>query len=165
MKMRSLILLAVMGLISSYLNAEELTGKVINVIDGNTLELETKADGVYKIKLSEVDCPEITQDFGEESKQYTESLILKKKVTIEIVGKDRKGTRLGKVVFGKGKVLNEELLKTGYAWYYNKSATNEQLTSLQDEAKAGKVGLWQSEDPTPPWIYRRKQTMMTAKSR
>jgi len=137
-------------------------GKVIAVEDGNTIEVETKEEGVIKVMLSEADCPELTQQFGEEAKAFTEDLVYKKKVIVEMKGKDRWGNKLAVIKLKNGKTLHEELIKNGLAWPPVKSAS--QLASLAEQAKSKKEGLWSAEDPMEPWVYRRKQTMLQPKS-
>ena len=142
---------------------ETISGKVIRVIDGNTIEILDSEKEVVKIMLSEVDCPELGQEFSEEAKKLTEKLVLKKRVVVELKGKDRWGNKLGQVMLNNGKLLHHELLQNGLAWA--KEEDNEALVNMQATAKASKSGLWISEDPTPPWIYRRQQTMMAPKGR
>ncbi|UII34405.1 thermonuclease family protein [Fulvivirga ulvae] len=142
---------------------ETISGKVIRVIDGNTIEILDSEKEIVKIMLSEVDCPESGQEFAEEAKKFTEKLTLKKRVMVELKGKDRWGNKLGQVTLNNGKLLHHELLKNGLAWAREES--NEVLASLQQAARTNKSGLWINEDPTPPWIYRRQQTMMAPKGR
>ncbi|QSE98557.1 thermonuclease family protein [Fulvivirga lutea] len=142
---------------------QDFTGKVVNVIDGNTIEVENENDEVIKFILSEVDCPEPGQTLSEEAKAFTEDLILKKKVQVELKGKDWLGNRLAVITLKNGTVLHEELLKEGLAWADRKASSTS--SNLEASAKAKKIGLWTENEPTPPWIYRRQQTMMQAKSR
>ncbi len=137
-------------------------GKVIGIEDGNTIEVETKEEGILKVMLSEADCPEITQAFGEEAKAFTADLVYKKKVIVEMKGKDRWGNKLAVIKLKNGKTLHEELIKNGLAWPPIKSTS--QLTTLAEQAKSKKEGLWSAEDPMEPWVYRRKQTMLQPKS-
>lgn len=138
-------------------------GKVTSVIDGNTVEVTNDANEIVKIILSGIDSPELTQDFGEEAKRYLEKLLLKKEVTVQIEGKDRKGNPLG-VVLVKGKLdARIELLKEGFAWTSEKDPHPE-LEAHRTTAREKGKGLWQKADPTPPWIYRRQQSMLQPKS-
>ena len=139
-----------------------LNGTVTSVIDGNTIEVTTDAQETHKIILAGIDSPELGQDYGDEAKQFLEKLALKKDVTIELQGKDRKGNSLG-VVLVKGKHdIRIELLKEGLAWTAEKDPSPElenHRTSAQEKGK----GLWKAPNPTPPWIFRRQQSMMQAK--
>lgn len=142
---------------------QDFQGKVVNVIDGNTFEVENENGDVIKLMLSEVDCPEIGQAMGDEAKAFTNDLILKKKVSIELKGKDWLGNKLAILTLRSGKVLHEELIKSGLAWASKKASSS--VTTLEASAKNEKLGLWSENEPTPPWVYRRQQTMLESKSR
>jgi len=143
--------------------AAEIEGKVISIIDGNTFELEAEDNEVYKIILFGVDCPEPGQPFAEEAKRQLEKLIYKQNVEIEVIGKDRHGTRLG-VVLIKNKIDPRKiLLKNGLAWTAELNPL-EELEELRLEASSKKSGIWMENNPTPPWIFRRQQSMLQPKS-
>lgn len=139
---------------------ESITGKVKSVIDGNTLEIETK-DEVHTVQLVGIDCPELGQNYGDRAKAHLESLALEKKVEFVIVGKDRWGNRLATVII-KGVDIRLELLKEGLAWTAERNPLPE-LESVKEEARKKTRGLWKEDNPTPPWTYRRQQTMLQPK--
>lgn len=139
------------------------SAKVVKVVDGNTLEVHASNNEVVTLLLNGVDCPEPGQDDADNAKSFTEKMVLKKKVTILLNGKDRWGNKLATVLLNNGTNLNHELVKSGLAWAH--PSADKTIISLQEEAKSNKIGLWQSEDPTPPWIYKRQQTMLAPKSR
>jgi micrococcal nuclease len=137
-------------------------GKVTSVIDGNTIEVTNDEKETIRIILAGIDSPELTQEFGEEAREYLEKLVLKKEVTVQIEGKDRKGNPLG-VVWVKGKLdARIELLKEGLAWTAEKDPSPE-LEAPRTSAREKGKGLWKKSDPTPPWIHRRKQSMLQPK--
>jgi len=138
-------------------------GKVIEVVDGNTLSIEVEGEGIMTFTLENIDCPEVQQQYGIEAKSFTEKLVNKKKVEVEYTGKDRWGNKLAVVKFKKDKNLNEILLREGYAWAH--PSANNEYKYMQSQAKAKKEGLWTIEDPEEPWVFRRQQTMMAPKSR
>lgn len=148
----------------SGIRANGLQGRVVTVIDGNTLEVETATEGIMKVMLFGIDCPELTQGYGEKAKAFTEKLMLNKEVTISIQGKDRWGNRLAVVRLVKGdKDPRVELLKEGLAWTAEKNPDPD-LDAHRLTAQNKGRGLWKDENPTPPWTYRRQQTMAEAKS-
>lgn len=155
---------ALLGLLlsSMVLRAEVISGKVVAVLDGNTLEVFTSENETYKILLYGIDCPELGQEFGERAKMFLEKLILNKSVNAEIQGKDRWGNRLA-VVLIDGKDPREELLQEGLAWTAERNPI-ETFESIKEKAKQKGKGLWKDQEPTPPWIYRRQQTMTQFKS-
>jgi len=163
MKLLKFILLTFATSLFSFTN-QPLSGKVISVIDGNIIEILTDDGDKLLIKLSEVDSPELGQEFGEEALAYTSKFCLNKIVEIDVVGKDRKGIRLGIVRLRSGKQLNTSLLKSGLAWYSHHCIDQCEMRLLETKAKKKKLGLWIDENPTPPWVFRRQQSMRSSKS-
>lgn len=151
----------------SYSNAQNysnLEGKVVKVVDGNTFELKTAEDEIFLIKLWGTDSPELAQPFGEDARDFLTKMILKKKIVADIKGKDRKGLRLALVILKGDKSVNEEMIERGLAWAEKRYARNA-FSSLQEEAQSERIGLWQHTNPIDPMIFRRQQSMSTAKSR
>jgi endonuclease YncB( thermonuclease family) len=113
--------------------------------------------------LAGIDSPELTQEYGEKAKKYLEKMLLEKKVIVHFQGKDRKGNKLA-VVLLKGEIdARIELLKEGLAWTSEKDPLPE-LEVHRTEAQEKGRGLWKEENPTPPWTYRRQQSMLQPKS-
>ena len=133
-----------------------LTGKVVAVHDGDTFTIQSGRT-LYKIRLADVDAPEMAQVFGKQAHQFTAQIILGRKVRVDVVMIDRHGRRVGTVVTEDGRVLNEELVHAGLAWYYRVNPfKNRRLQRLEQEAFAGKLGLWVEKAPLPPWEFRRE---------
>ena len=53
--------------------------------------------------------------------------------------------------------INETMVKSGFAWVYDRYVKSPLLYSYQDEAKSKNLGIWQSENPIAPWVWRRKK--------
>ncbi|MFZ2905893.1 MAG: thermonuclease family protein [Cyclobacteriaceae bacterium] len=140
---------------------DSIRGKVKAVIDGNTLEVETSDQDVQIIQLAGIDSPELGQEFGDHAKDHLSKITLQKTVQVTIVGKDRKGNLLATVLIN-GKDIRVELLKEGLAWTAEKNPLPE-LESVKEIAKQNAKGLWIQENPTPPWVYRRQQSMLQVK--
>jgi micrococcal nuclease len=158
------IVFAILGLLlSSMVWAREvISGKVLTVIDGNTLEVTTTENETYKILLFGIDSPELGQEFGEKAKRYLEKLILDKNVSVEIQGKDRLGNRLG-IILIEGEDPRMQLLQEGLAWTSERQPIQE-FETIKEKAREKGKGLWKEQEPTPPWVYRRQQTMTQFKS-
>jgi micrococcal nuclease len=142
---------------------DNITGKVVSVIDGNTIEVLTSENETIKIILAGIDSPELTQEFGDQARKYLEKLVYQKQVTITFHGKDRKGNHLAVILVKRNIDPRVELLKEGLAWTAESDPLPELETHRLSAAEKGK-GLWKEENPTPPWIYRRQQSMMQPKS-
>ncbi|WP_333819062.1 thermonuclease family protein [Ohtaekwangia sp.] len=163
MKTIKITLLLLFVSLASTMAYDTVTGKVTAVIDGNTLEVTADNNEIHKVMLAGIDCPEITQEFGEQARQYLEKLTLNKKVTVNFTGKDRWGNYLG-IVLIKGSVdPRVDLLKEGLAWTAERNPDPEFEAHRARAQEKGK-GLWKDNNPTPPWTYRREQSMMEAKS-
>lgn len=133
-----------------------LTGQVVVVHDGDTLTVQS-GSFVYKVRLSDVDAPEMGQVFGKQARQYTEQMVLGSWVRVNVALIDRHGRRVGEVIVEDGWVLNEELVHAGLAWYYRvHPVRNDRLQKLEQYAFSKKLGLWVEPDPLPPWEFRRE---------
>jgi endonuclease YncB( thermonuclease family) len=142
---------------------EEITGKVISVLDGNTLEVVSADNQTHKIFLADIDSPELNQLYGDKAKKLLEKLALNKEVSVRLKGKDRKGNKLAEVIVEGKTDLRIELLKEGLAWTAEQNPIPE-LEEYRAKAQEKGKGLWKQDDPTPPWTFRRQQTMLEAKS-
>jgi len=159
----SFILLWCIGVVCVETSANgHISGKVVAVIDGNTIEVLGDDKETYKIVLAGVDSPELTQEYGEKAKKYLEKILLQKEVAVQLQGKDRKGNHVAVVL--KGDVDPRiELLKEGLAWTAERDPLPE-LEIHRVSAEEKNKGLWKDENPTPPWIHRRALSMMQPKS-
>ena len=140
--------------------ANTVRGKVVSVVDGNTLEVISAEEETYRIVLVGIDCPEKGQPYAEEAKAFLEASILKKSIDVKLVGKDRWGNYLGEIMTEVE--VGAELVKRGLAWCHEKNVP-ESLKDLEQQAREQRIGLWQEENPTAPWIYRRQQSMLQPK--
>lgn len=162
--MKSLLILLVgLAFEANGLGGNVLSGKVTAVIDGNTIEMLADDNESYKILLYGIDSPELGQEFGEKAKQFLEKMILNKKVSVDVQAKDRWGNRLGIVLIEGTRDPRYDLLEAGLAWTAERDPIRE-LEIIKEKARDKGKGLWKEQDPTPPWIYRRQQTLTQLKS-
>jgi micrococcal nuclease len=133
--------------------SETLTVKKIS--DGDTVLL----GGFFskkKIRLWGIDAPEKNQAYGKNSTNALKKLIpLGSKVQIQCKGKDRYKRELCEI-FRDDLNINKEMIRTGNAWVYTKYNNDVEYRNLEEKAREGRVGLWSSSDPTPPWEFRKK---------
>jgi micrococcal nuclease len=157
------VLVGVILCFASFLTfAQEIQGTVQAILDGNTIEVADH-DGVYKVLLHGIDCPEIGQNYADQAKALLTKLLLSKRVTIVLRGKDRLGNRLGVIYVEGFPDPRHELVKEGLAWTSEREPV-EELEVLKEQARLHGKGLWKEQHPTPPWVYRRQQTMNQEKS-
>ena len=137
-----------------FLNAYTLLENV-RVVDGDTIRAEAKGKEI-KIRLVEIDAPEMNQPFGAQSKNFLNRLLYKKDITLISQGEDRYGRTLGEI-YANGKSANILMIKSGFAWVYDRYVKDSSLYRYQDQAKAENLGLWQAKDPIAPWVWRKQK--------
>ena len=136
--------------------AAEIQGKVIRVLDGDTIEVLQDKKPV-RIRLANIDAPEKKQDYGRWSTDMMKSLVAGKTVTVTYFQRDRYGRILGQVYAPDGMNVNQFMVRAGAAWVYEQYNTDPVLPVLQNEARQQKRGLWSDADPVPPWIWRHRK--------
>lgn len=129
--------------------------KVVGIKDGDTFEVLYLNQSLV-VRLAHIDCPEKSQPFGKVAKKYASDLCFGKTVFINTNGKkDRYKRLIGLVVVGNNLVVNEEMVKAGYAWHFKKYSNNKKYAQLEQEAKANRRGLWADGAAIPPWQWRK----------
>lgn len=134
--------------------SQEFSGRVVGVSDGDTITVLT--DGApRKVRLSGIDCPEKSQAFGRQAKEFTSSHVFSRQVKVISLGQDRYGRTIGEVILPSGENLSDLLLSNGYAWWYQKYSTDEHRHDLEENARRLKLGLWTDQQAIAPWDYRK----------
>lgn len=131
-----------------------LSGRVINVADGDTFTILAPGNRQVKIRLYGIDCPEKKQAYGQAARKFTAGLIAGKTVNVKDMGPDRYGRTVGIVVN-----LNEALLQAGLAWVYPqfcKASFCQKWKLMEAEARRASRGLWKDGNPVAPWKWRGK---------
>ncbi|MBR8461593.1 thermonuclease family protein [Campylobacter sp. faydin G-105] len=101
-------------LLVSFCLAFGLEGRVIKVIDGDTINILTKENEVVKIRLFGIDAPELKEKGGKRSKRHLNRLIGDKKVKVQTHGYDKYRRVLG-VIYFKNTDINGKMITDGYA--------------------------------------------------
>ncbi|MDD2882950.1 MAG: thermonuclease family protein [Rhodoferax sp.] len=135
-------------------NAATITGRVVGVADGDTVTVLDASNTQHKIRLSGIDTPERKQAFGMRSKQSLSGLVFNKQVSVETDRKDRYQREVGKILLPSGQDVNLEQVSRGFAWHY-KANDRKLYDFAEQEARAGRRGLWGDAVPVPPWEFRR----------
>ena len=132
--------------------AETYSGQVVRVSDGDTLTVLVDRKQI-KVRLTEIDAPELHQAFGQRSKQSLSEMCAGRAATVRSSGRDKYGRVLGRVDCD-GLDANAEQVRRGMAWIYDRYATDRALYPLQSEARTTHAGLWADPAPTAPWVWR-----------
>lgn len=134
--------------------AQQWTGRVVRVSDGDTLEVLRGRETV-RIRLHGIDCPELGQPFGQRARQRTGDLAMGKTVTVRPVEDDRFGRVVAEILLPGGASLNRKLVEEGLAWWFRQYAPRDvELRLLEEKARDARRGLWADRHPVPPWKWR-----------
>lgn len=142
----------------------EITGKVMQVKDGDTIVVSPVEGGSFFVcRFYGIDAPETAkrgkpgQPYGEEATRELKKLVLGQ--TVEVVTSGAKTYNREVCVIYKDKTnVNLEMVKRGYAWAYRQYLRRPYASEYIDaerEARAKRLGLWQQANPQPPWEFRK----------
>jgi endonuclease YncB( thermonuclease family) len=143
--------------------AAEVTGRVVGVIDGDTIDVLTSKLETLRVRMSGIDAPELGQAFGRNAKAALSGLAFTRQVTIEWHKRDRYGRLVGKVTV-EGRDIALEMLTLGMAWHYARfeseqpAADRRGYADAQTRARVARRGLWADAAPVPPWEHRARRS-------
>lgn len=143
-------------LLCHFVCAQELSGRVVGIADGDTFTFLTAENRQIKVRLAEIDTPEKAQPYGTRAKQALSDLIFGKEVRVMEADMDRYGRLVGHVYVGNIHV-NRRMVQEGMAWVYRQYMHDKSLLLDEQQARASKRGLWSlpAHDQVPPWDWRR----------
>lgn len=134
--------------------AAEVLARVVSVHDGDTLTVLIDRRQV-KVRLKDIDAPELGQPFGRNSRQSLSDLCFGQIAAIDAGGRDRYRRTIAHVTCA-GTDANAEQVRRGYAWTYARFAPrNSPLFAVEREARSAQRGLWTDPAPMAPWEWRR----------
>ena len=135
-----------------------ISGKVVNVADGDTITILNAENKQTKVRLYGIDAPEKAQDFGNVSREHLVSLVAGKNIEVFVIDVDQYGRSVGRIKVD-GKEVAEEMLKAGLVWVYTaycKIPECKQWKQLETQAKTAKIGLWANPTAQEPWQWRKE---------
>jgi len=132
---------------------EVIEGRVVGVHDGDTVTLLIAGNQQLKIRLAQIDAPELDQAFGQKSKQSLSDMVFNKAIKVEKETVDKYGRTVGTLIVD-GMDANREQVKRGMAWAYKQYLHDQSLLQVEEDARQAKAGLWSEPNPMPPWEYR-----------
>jgi Micrococcal nuclease (thermonuclease) homologs len=142
--------------------AAVLAGRVVGVLDGDTLEVLTPDRQSYRVRVSGIDAPEKKQPYGRASKKLMSDLAFSKQITIHWSKRDRYGRIIGKVS-RSGVDLGLVMVERGMAWHYKQYQRDQEpvdrmkYSRAEDAARSARRGLWADGTAVAPWDYRRER--------
>jgi endonuclease YncB( thermonuclease family) len=134
---------------------ETLSGRVVGVIDGDTVEVLMPSRQMVRVRLAEIDAPEHDQPWGGRAKQLLSGMVFGRSVRLEATTHDRYG-RLVARIYNGDRDVNAEMVRRGGAWAYRQYLTDARLIGLETQARTAHLGLWSlpTSQTIPPWDWR-----------
>jgi endonuclease YncB( thermonuclease family) len=140
-----------------------LTGKVVQVSDGDTINLLVDKTQ-HRIRLASIDAPETShgserpgQPFGEASRKNLADYVAGKTLTLTCYEKDHYGRDVCDVP-ANGTTANRLQVQDGMAWANQqakgKFLRDKSLVGIQSDAQKKKLGLWAEPGAVAPWEWR-----------
>ncbi len=123
--------------------------KVVEIVDGDTFFIANH----QLIRLDGLDAPELTNCYGQQSKAGLAKIIEGKSVELREIKIDHYGNRILATVYLDGKIINEPLIKNGFAVYQGAGISNTaSLKAANDFARENHLGIFSQEcyQVTPP---------------
>jgi micrococcal nuclease len=140
--------------------AQELTGTIISVGDGDTFRAKVGNETVT-VRLACIDAPETGQSpWGKQSADTLKQLLpTGQSINIRTVEKDKYGRTVAEI-FKDNQSVNLQMVTGGHAVVYRqylKGCADNQNQFLQAEATAKKqrLAFWNQDKPVMPWDFRR----------
>ena len=116
--MKSLLTIIFCFVLFFVCSSQTIRGKIVRIVDGDTLTILDSTNQQIKIRLYGIDCPEHGQDFSNVAKRFTSDLCFSQIAKVEVRDIDRNGRTVGIVWVHDSINVNLELLKAGLAWHY-----------------------------------------------
>lgn len=128
-------------------------GRVIEVVDGGTVVVETQSKAQFVVKCQALTVPHQTEPFADGSKQRLSNLVLRQMVDVEYTKRSESGDLLGTIFLnGKDVCLNQV---AGGLARVDPQALNNLTTSRRElyadteaEARNSRIGVWTATTPT-----------------
>lgn len=133
------------------------SGRVVSVRGPDLIRVSHPVKGVVTIMLYGVDAPENGQPFFKQAKKFVQKRLQGQEVDVLELETPQK--IVTGVIVLDGININELVLKSGYGWVYKEFCDQDFCTewlSYEEQARNNKKGLWQDDDPSPPWEWRRQ---------
>lgn len=135
----------------------DFDGRVVNVHDGDTVTVVATVNVQHRVRLADIDAPELHQPFGRRSRESLAHLCAGKQAHVIDRGRDRYGRIIGAITCANVDA-NAEQVRRGMAWVFVRYARSDSpLYGIEAQARTTAAGLWADPRPVPPWEWRTAQ--------
>jgi endonuclease YncB( thermonuclease family) len=121
--------------------------KVIDVIDGSTMVVETQSKTKFVVKCQATTVPQHAEPYADYSRQRLSNLVLRQMVAVEYIERNAYGQLLG-TIFLNGEDVCLDQIAVGLAWFDPqapnslKTSTRELYARSEERARRSGTGVW-----------------------
>lgn len=143
-----------------------VVGKVVKVVDGDTIHVLDPSTKLFKVRLGAIDAPERGQPYFDKSRDHLAEIVAGKNVSVMWHKTDRYKRLVGTVVF-QTKDVGLIQVEDGFAWHFKRFAheqsevEREAYEAAEERAKARRRNIWQGVGQSAPWEERARKERQT----
>lgn len=138
----------------------EYQGRVVRVIDGDTIDLELADRSRLRVRLAGIDAPERGQPWSKVATDQLAQWVLEREVRVNWIDEQpargrSPGRVIGEVWLGE-QLVNRALVEQGLAWAYDAFLRDPGFCAAEQQAREARLGLWRAPRAQwiPPWVQR-----------
>lgn len=128
------------------------------VVDGDSLVVR-RSGKAMEVRLWGIDAPEYDQPDSVPAKNALKRMAVGQEGALYIKYRDRYGRYVSLLKIDDLNV-NEEMVAAGHCWVYIRYCREpvcKKWEDLQEEAKKKRRGLWNGNNPVPPWQWKARR--------
>lgn len=132
----------------SALVGQTLLGQVVDVIDGDTLDVRLDSDREVRVRLAGIDAPAMGAPFSNDARNIARNLLFERIVVLHPTDVDRDNQLVARVIVDAHDA-SRELVRHGVACVYARDLADVALADAQWQARARHVGFWRFSHSRP----------------
>ncbi len=136
-------------------------GRVISVVDGDTVDILLASKRTVRVRLDGIDSPESGEPFSQQARTFTRVLMFSKDVTVEGRDVDRYGRLVARVKVGSTD-SSVAVIEAGLACHYRRYSSDPILEAGEASARAGGRGFWATGAPKPQCVAREARAQVAS---
>ncbi len=141
---------------------QTVEGNAVTWFDGDTITVRQNSGKYLRVRLSGIDSPETRQTHGIECKALIKSVTERRKLELDILGKDIYKRSLARIYVRSNSTeepdigdLSLFMIQHGCGWEYGSALdVKDDYQDAEQIARAAHVGLWFESNPMPPVQFR-----------
>jgi micrococcal nuclease len=142
----------------------QLTGRVVGIVDGDTVDVLVHPNRKVRVRIHGVDAPERNEPFSQQALSFTRVFMFSRDVTL--MGRDIDPyDRLVARIVVDGADASAAMLSAGLACHFRRYSDDPILEAAEQAARTSRRGFWAPGALQPACVGREARVQATAASR